>query len=115
MHRMTEATATMARTLAMLSHVRHDRKRQRALLRHRVLRVLVTDLVAARTAAGMTQQEVAMRMWTTKSAVSTAAYRGSTGRALAWPDAPSGASSTSSYPVNMAFTCALAVRPSVVR
>ena len=42
----------------------------RALIRDRVLRVLVTDLVAARTAAGMTQQAVAMRMWTTKSAVS---------------------------------------------
>jgi hypothetical protein len=41
---MTEATATMARTLAMLSHVRHDRKGQRALLRDRILRVLVTDL-----------------------------------------------------------------------
>ena len=67
---MTEATATRARTLAMLSHVRHDRKGQHALLRDRVLRVLVTDLVAARTAAGMTQHEVAMRMWTTKSAVS---------------------------------------------
>ena len=67
---MTEATATMARTLAMLSHVPHDRKGQRALLRDRVLRVLVADLVAARTAAGMTQDEVAMRMWTTKSAVS---------------------------------------------
>ncbi len=59
---MTEATATMARTLAMLSHVRHHRKGQRALLRDRVLRVLVTDLVAARTAAGMTQHGVAMRM-----------------------------------------------------
>jgi transcriptional regulator with XRE-family HTH domain len=30
----------------------------------------VADLVAARTAAGMTQEEVAARMWTTKSAVS---------------------------------------------
>ena len=38
---MAEANATMARTLAMLSHVRHDRKGQRALLRDRVLRVLV--------------------------------------------------------------------------
>jgi hypothetical protein len=93
---MTEATATMARTLAMLSQVRHDRKRQRALLRDRILRVLVTDLVAARTAAGMTQQEVAMRMWTTNSAVSTAAYRGSTGPLLARPEAASAASSTSS-------------------
>jgi hypothetical protein len=43
---MTEATATMTRTLAMLSHVRHDRKGQRALLRDRVLRVLVTDLAS---------------------------------------------------------------------
>ena len=67
---MTEATATMACTLAMLSQERHDRKGQRALLRDRVPRVLVADLVAARTAAGMTQLEVAMRMWTTKSAVS---------------------------------------------
>ena len=67
---MSEASATLARTLAMLSHARHDRRGQRALLRDRVLRVLVADLVAARTAAGMTQQEVAMWMWTTKSAVS---------------------------------------------
>jgi transcriptional regulator with XRE-family HTH domain len=34
------------------------------------LQTLVADLIAARTAAGMTQQEVATRMWTTKSAVS---------------------------------------------
>ena len=32
--------------------------------------MLVADLVAARTAAGMTQEEVAARMWTTKSVVS---------------------------------------------
>ena len=32
--------------------------------------MLVADLVAARTAAGMTQEEVAVRMWTTKSVVS---------------------------------------------
>ena len=67
---MTEATATMARTLAMLSHACHNRRGRRTLLRDRVLRVLVADLVAARTAAGMTQHEVAMRMWTTKNAVS---------------------------------------------
>lgn len=54
----------------MLSHARHDRRGQRALLRVRVLRVLVANLVAARTAAGMTTHEVALRMWTTKSAVS---------------------------------------------
>ena len=32
--------------------------------------ILVADLVAARTGAGMTQEEVAVRMWTTKSVVS---------------------------------------------
>jgi transcriptional regulator with XRE-family HTH domain len=32
--------------------------------------MLVADLVAARTAARMTQEEVAVRMWTTKSVVS---------------------------------------------
>ena len=67
---MSEATAALARRLAMLSHARHKRRDQHALLRDRVLRVLVTDLVAARIAAGMTQHEVALRMWTTKSAVS---------------------------------------------
>jgi DNA-binding XRE family transcriptional regulator len=67
---MSEAPALLARELAMSSHARHNRRGQRALLRDRVLRVLVTDLVAARTAAGMTQQEVAMRMWTTRSAAS---------------------------------------------
>jgi hypothetical protein len=66
---MSEASATLARTLAMLSHAHHDRRGQRALIRDRALRVLVADLVAARTAAGMTQQEAAMRRWTTKSAV----------------------------------------------
>ena len=67
---MSESSAAEARKLAMRSHARRNRRGQRALLRDRVLRVLVADLVAARTAAGMTQQEVAMRMWTTKSAVS---------------------------------------------
>ena len=45
-------------------------RRQAWINRATDIRVLVADLVAARTAAGMTQQEVAMRMWTTKSAVS---------------------------------------------
>ena len=67
---MSEASALLACRLAMLSHARHDRRGQRALLRDRVPRVLVAALVAARTAAGMTQHEVAMRMWTTKGAVS---------------------------------------------
>jgi transcriptional regulator with XRE-family HTH domain len=34
------------------------------------LPLLVADLVAARTAAGMTQEAVAARMWTAKSVVS---------------------------------------------
>jgi DNA-binding XRE family transcriptional regulator len=67
---MTEVSAAMARTLSTLAHARHDRRGQRDLIRDRTLRVLAADLFAARTAAGMTQQKVAMRMWTTRSAVS---------------------------------------------
>jgi hypothetical protein len=67
---MSKASAPLACRLAMLSHARHNHRGQRALLRDRVLRVLVADLIAARTGAGMTQHAVAMRMWTTKSAVS---------------------------------------------
>ena len=44
---MSEASATLARRFAMLSPARHHRRGQRALLRDRVLRVLVADLVAA--------------------------------------------------------------------
>ena len=42
----------------------------RALKTDRTLQQLVADLVAARRAAAMTQEEVAARMWTTKSVVS---------------------------------------------
>jgi transcriptional regulator with XRE-family HTH domain len=51
---------------------KHERenKRLRPLATDRTLKVLVADLVAARTAAGMTQEEVAARMWTTKSVIS---------------------------------------------
>ena len=41
---MSEPSATMARTLAMPSHARHNRRGRRALLRDRVLRVLATNL-----------------------------------------------------------------------
>ena len=54
----------------MLSHARRNRRRRGALLKDHTLQLLVADLVAARTAAGMTQSDVAHRMWTTKSAVS---------------------------------------------
>ena len=67
---MSESSTPLARRLSMPSHARHHRRGQRALLRGRVLRVLAADIVAARTAAGMTPHEVAKRMRTTKSAVS---------------------------------------------
>ncbi len=67
---MSERSDAIARALAMHSHARRSRKRSRALVKDRTLQTLVADLVAARTAAGMTQYEVAMRMWTMKSAVS---------------------------------------------
>ena len=67
---MSEVSAPLARRLAMLSRARRHRRERRALLRGRVHRVLVADLVAARTAADMTRHEVAMRLWTAKSAVS---------------------------------------------
>ena len=67
---MYKPTDILARNLAALTQTRRNRKPSRALARDRTLQTLVADLVAARTAAGMTQQEVAARMWTTKSALS---------------------------------------------
>ena len=67
---MSERADAIARTLAVLSHARRSRKRARALVKDCTLQTLVVDRLQARTAAGMTQPEVAMRMWTTKSAVS---------------------------------------------
>ena len=67
---MSELSAALARNLAMLSYARRSRKRRSALKNDRTLQTLVADLVGARAAAGMTQQQVAARMWTTKSAVS---------------------------------------------
>ena len=46
------------------------KRRARAPKTDRTLQLLVADLVAARTAAGMTQEAVAARMWTTRSVVS---------------------------------------------
>ena len=68
---MSKPSPLLARSLADLTRSRCNRSRtSRALGRDLTLRTLLADLVAARTAAGMTQQEVATRMWTTKSAVS---------------------------------------------
>ena len=69
---MRERSPFLARNLDLLT-THGDRKNTRArrlLKADRTLQVLVSDLVAARAAAGMTQEEVAVRMWTTKSAIS---------------------------------------------
>ena len=66
---MYERSQVLVRNLASMTGER-KKIRARALKTDRTLQVLVADLVAARTAAGMTQEEVAARMWTTKSVVS---------------------------------------------
>ena len=65
---MNERSQVLAQNIALLASARATRHSP-SLARDRTLQLLVADLVAARTAAGMTQQEVAARMWTTKSAV----------------------------------------------
>jgi ribosome-binding protein aMBF1 (putative translation factor) len=67
---MHERSQLLARNLAFLTTRERASKRSRALRADRTLRVLVDDLVAARSAAGMTQAEIAARMRTTKSAIS---------------------------------------------
>jgi ribosome-binding protein aMBF1 (putative translation factor) len=72
MSAMYERSPVLASNLDLLA-TQSDRKNtrgRRALKADRTLQVLVADLVAARAAAGMTQEEVAARMWTTKSVVS---------------------------------------------
>ena len=60
----------LASNLASLTNARREHPRARALRRDRTLQLLIGDLIAARTAAGMTQAQVAERMWTTKSTIS---------------------------------------------
>ena len=66
---MHEPSQVLASNLASLTEGRKKRK-TRALTTDRTLQALVADLVVARVAAGMTQEQVAARMWTTKSVVS---------------------------------------------
>ena len=66
---MDEPSQVLASNLASLKEGRKKRP-TRALTTDRTLQALVADLVVARVAAGMTQEEVAARMWTTKSVVS---------------------------------------------
>lgn len=67
---MPASPHVMANALAAIADARRRRRNARALRNDRTLQTLVTDLVAARTAVGMSQRDVAERMWTTKSAVS---------------------------------------------
>jgi predicted transcriptional regulator len=66
---MYEPSQVLVSNLASLTEGRKMRP-TRALTTDRTLQALVADLVAARVAAGMTQEEVAARMWTTRSVVS---------------------------------------------
>ena len=66
---MSERFHVLASNLALLAEARKKRP-TRALTADRVLQALVADLVAARVAAGMTQEDAATRMWTTRSVVS---------------------------------------------
>ena len=67
---MSRSADEIARALAMIECARKTRRCRPALRKDRTLQALVSDLVAARVAAGMTQEQVAMRMWTRTSAVS---------------------------------------------
>jgi ribosome-binding protein aMBF1 (putative translation factor) len=66
---MSDRSQVLARNLASVTGERKKR-RSRTLKTDRILQLLVADLVAARRSAAMTQEEVAARMWTTKSVVS---------------------------------------------
>ena len=68
---MQEADRVLARNIErFVTGNGRRRSRGRALAADCTLRVLIADLVAARAAAGMTQQDVADRMPSTKSVVS---------------------------------------------
>ena len=67
---MQQPSEVLAKNLAALPEGGRKSGRARTFKTDRTLQMLVADLVAARTAAGMTQEEVAVRMWTTKSVVS---------------------------------------------
>ncbi len=60
----------LQRALQTIEKAGSKQRQIATLTRDRVLRELLASMVAARTHWGMTQEEVAARMWTTKSAVS---------------------------------------------
>lgn len=69
---MDKCSPALARNLDRLAaHLDRKNQRGRRLLKaDRTLQALVADLVAARASAAMTQEDVAVRMRTTKSVVS---------------------------------------------
>lgn len=67
---MSGAGAILAANLAVIAAAPRRTRGARSLAADQTLQTLVADLVAARTAAAMTQEEVAGRMRTTKSVVS---------------------------------------------
>ena len=67
---MSDRPSILTRNLAALAESRPRNRRTRSLSADRTLQTLVADLVAARTAVCMTQEDVAARMGTTKSVVS---------------------------------------------
>ena len=66
---MCKPSQVLVNNLALLTEGRKKRL-TRALTTDRTLQTLLSDLVSARVAVRMTQEEVAARMWTTKSVVS---------------------------------------------
>ena len=68
---MDEQDRVLARSIEQLMSIGgRGPRRGRVLAADRTLQLLVADLVAARAAAGMTQQDVADRMPSTRSVVS---------------------------------------------
>lgn len=67
---MDERHRLLARNLATLARCEKERKRPRPRTADHTLQALLAELVSARTAAGMTQQQVAARMFTTATVVS---------------------------------------------
>ena len=67
---MYDRASILTRNLAALAESRRQNRRPSPLSADRTLQALVADLMAARTAVCMTQEDVAARMGTTKSVVS---------------------------------------------
>lgn len=66
---MDQRSHILTRNIALMTHGRTTTYCQ-ALARDRTLQRLIADLITARAAAGLSQEQVALGMLTTKSAVS---------------------------------------------